>query len=74
MFQNDERKILFATMEMDNSCRQDWNRYVDDLPIPQEQQEASMTWPIFEDWTLTLITHTLQRKADIKRALESLKL
>jgi hypothetical protein len=69
---NDERKILASIMQMNNSCRQDWLRYLDDLPTDEEREEAGSTWSIFEEWTMTLITHTHQRKADVKTELEEL--
>ena len=68
-YYNDKRKILQAIMQMNNTCRQEWARYVRDLPTIQESDAAKATWSIFEEWTMTLISNTRQRKGDIKTQL-----
>ncbi|KAL4813899.1 hypothetical protein BDW67DRAFT_187321 [Aspergillus spinulosporus] len=60
-YQSESQKILVAIAQMNNTCRQRWNRHVEEK-LRNGQRKAIETWDYFKEWTLTLIrdTATLQ--------------
>lgn len=67
-YHKDQKKILKALAEMEPECRARWNRYLEEL-APNDKENATKSWDVFEKWTMTLLKHAHSQEAQIMKRL-----
>jgi hypothetical protein len=68
-YAQDSFKIIAAISHMESTCRQRWYRYTEEL-TKESCREAEDSWPIFKEWTLTLIRNVATIESDVMTRLE----
>lgn len=68
-YRQDYRKILLAVDNMDDECRAKWERHLQASP-PERQRIDKDDWPGFKQWSLSILTTSVNQKLDLVRKLE----